>query len=166
MIIRSCHAATSALALAIGLLLPSCDRPQSEGDYVEKPDWTPHEKKLLSFIARYKTDDAQQARAAMTEELEYLSQPLDAAVSDERLAYLRALARIRLAMITHHLGDERGARALFDLGTMEFNQWSENEQGKRYEPAQVIETVIEQDQGFEAPWHEPWKSRMAQAEEA
>lgn len=162
MIVRSASAALGASFLC--LLTLSCERAEPEAEYVEKPDWTPHEKRLLDFIERYKTDDAQQARAAMAEELDYLSEPLEEELSDANLAYLRAMARIRLAMIIHHLGDERGAQALFDLGTMEFNQWAEGHDKGPHEQAEVIEAVIGFDQDFEAAWHEPWRSQLGMDE--
>lgn len=164
MIFRSCRALASALPIA--LLPAACEQPEPRDEQVEQADWSPHEKRLLAFIARYKTDDPEQALAAMNEELEYLEQPLDENLREEDLAYLRALARIRLAMITHHLGNESGAQALFNLGTMEFNQWAEDRYKKTFDQAKVIETVIDFDQGFEAPWHEPWKSQLEQPDEA
>lgn len=164
MISRSCRALVSALPIA--LLPAACEQPEPQDEHVEQTDWTPHEKRLLAFIERYKTDDPEQALAAMHEELEYLEQPLDETLREEDLAYLRALARIRLAMITHHLGNESGAQALFNLGTMEFNQWAEDHHRESFEQPQVIEMVIECDQGFEAPWHEPWKSQLEQPDEA
>jgi len=157
MIRRTCHALGATLALMT--LLAGCDRGATDGDQVQQHDWSPHAKMLLAFIERYKTDDPEQARAAMLEELEYLKEPLDKEISKEELAYLRALARIRLAMITHHLGHEKDAQTLFHVGTLEYNQWSEAKHKETCDEAAVIEAVLDCDQGFSAPWHEPWKSQ-------
>jgi len=151
--------------LAMILMLGACEQAHQGGQHREQPEWTPHEQKLLGFIERYKTHDAGKAHAAMSEELDYLKQPLDNNLSPEDLAYLRALTRIRLGLISHHLGRTEVAAALFEQGAKEFNIWAEAHDDETRDQTKVIEAVIACDQGFSAPWHEPWRSRVAQVEQ-
>lgn len=143
-----------------GLLLSSCKQQEVEKPDTSQMEWSPHEKQLLEFIAHYKTEDPEQAQQAMTKELEYLNNPLDEALSDEDLAYLRAISLIRLGMVSHHLGQTSEAKAHFEEGTREFNAWCSAVGKDEHEQDQVIAAVIGFDQDFCAKWHEPWKTQL------
>ncbi|MDX1679832.1 MAG: hypothetical protein R3242_03780 [Akkermansiaceae bacterium] len=145
---------------ASALLLCSCSKEEEPAGNPAQSEWSEHEKQLLAFIERYKTKDPEQAQQAMAMELKYLEEPLDEDLSEEDLAYLRAISLIRLGMICHHLGQSEEAEAHFEKGTLEFNQWCDAVGKDEQKRDEVIAAVIGFDQGFRAQWHEPWKTEL------
>ncbi|WOO41498.1 hypothetical protein [Rubellicoccus peritrichatus] len=138
------------ILIGLGIILFGCAKENEDDPMAGESEYV---KRQYSLFLEYKTGDPQRAKAALETGIQETKEaPIEDISAFWKLQSL-AFDQTRLAMVEEHLGNIQDAENYRIEALQNINEWLVQGNREKIDYPKLLQSVVDADQEFEAPWH-------------